>query len=156
MRAPAERIYRAFLDPTAMVKWLPPHGFTGKITEINPEVGGIYKMSFTNFTTQQTHSFGGRYLELVPYKLIRYDDQFDDPSMPGIIETTIEFEEVAVGTWVTITQEGIPEEIPVEFATMGWQESIDLLMKLVEPEIPGTVGPAPDSPEVPEVPEGGQ
>lgn len=136
IRAPAERIYKAFLDPDAMVKWLPPHGFTGKVTEMDAKVGGIYKMSFTNFTTGTSHSFGGKYLELTPFTKIRYMDQFDDPSMPNPMEVTIEFRETLAGTEVKITQTNIPEQIPMEFAMAGWQQSIELLEQLVVPEIP--------------------
>lgn len=136
IRAPAKRIYKAFLDPDAMVKWSPPHGFTGKVTESDPRVGGEYKMTFTNFTTGKSHSFGGTYLELTPYTRIRYTDQFEDPNMPGVMETTIEFKETLAGTEVTITQKGIPPQIPIEFAKAGWQESMQLLEQLVIPEIP--------------------
>lgn len=136
IRAPAERIYKAFLNPDAMAKWLPPHGFTGKVTEMDPKEGGHYKMTFTNFTTDKSHSFGGTFLELKPYKLIRYTDIFDDPNTPGEMETIIEFNSSVAGTKVTITQKGIPSQMPVDFARMGWQESIQLLEQLVIPEIP--------------------
>ncbi len=136
IRAPAERVYRAFLDPEAMVKWNPPHGFTGKITHMEAKEGGTYKMSFTNFSTGETHSFGGTYLELVPNKLIRYNDAFDDPNMSGTMEVSISFEENMGVTKVTIIQKNIPDQIPLEFATMGWQESLQLLEQLVIPEIP--------------------
>ena len=136
IRAPAERIYKAFLDPDAMVKWLPPHGFTGKVTEMNAEVGGEYKMTFTNFSTGSSHSFGGKYLELTPFTKIEYMDKFDDPTMPNPMEVTIEFRETLAGTEVKITQTNIPDQIPMEFATAGWQESLVLLEQLVVPEIP--------------------
>jgi len=136
IRAPPERVYKAFLDPEAMVKWLPPHGFTGKVTSSDPKVGGSYKMTFTNFSTGQSHSFGGTYLELTPYTKIRYNDAFDDPNLSGTMEVTIEFRETLAGTEVTIIQSNIPKQIPMEFATMGWQESLQLLELLVVPEIP--------------------
>lgn len=135
VRAPAERVYRAFLDADAMVKWLPPHGFTGKVHHLKAEVGGTYKMSFTNFSTGHSHSFGGEYLELVPHQRIRHTDQFDDPNLPGQMVTTIVLKKVSVGTDLTIVQEGIPSVIPVEGCYLGWQESLTLLAQLVEPEI---------------------
>jgi uncharacterized protein YndB with AHSA1/START domain len=135
LRAPAERIYRAFLDPDAMVKWLPPHGFTGKVHNIKAEVGGTYKMSFTNLTTGNSHSFGGEFLELVPNERIRHTDKFDDPSLPGQMHTTVSLKKVSVGTELTIVQEGIPSAIPAEACYLGWQESLTLLTQLVEPEI---------------------
>jgi uncharacterized protein YndB with AHSA1/START domain len=135
LRAPAERIYRAFLDADAMAKWLPPHGFTGKVHQIKAEVGGTYKMSFTNFTTGSSHSFGGEFLELVPNERIRHTDQFDDPNLPGQMQTTISLRKVSVGTEVTIEQQGIPSVIPVEGCYLGWQESLTLLAQLVEAEI---------------------
>ncbi len=135
VRAPAERIYRAFLDPNAMVKWLPPHGFTGKVHHIKAEVGGTYKMSFTNFTTGHGHSFGGEFLELVPNERIRHTDRFDDPNLPGQMQTTISLKKVSVGTELTVVQEGIPSAIPVEACYLGWQESLTLLIQLVEAEI---------------------
>lgn len=135
-KAPAERIYKAFLDPEAMVKWLPPHGFTGKVYQIDAKVGGSYKMSFTNFSNGQSHSFGGKFLELVPNERIRHTDQFDDPNLPGEMTTTITFKKVSVGTEVNIVQEGIPSAIPAEACYLGWQESLTLLTLLVEPEIP--------------------
>jgi uncharacterized protein YndB with AHSA1/START domain len=135
LRAPAERIYRAFLDGDAMAKWLPPHGFTGKVHHIRAEVGGTYKMSFTNLTTGQSHSFGGEFLELVPNQRIRHTDKFDDPNLPGQMQTTITLKEVSVGTELTVVQEGIPAVIPVEGCYLGWQESLTLLTLLVEPEI---------------------
>ena len=135
-RAPPARVYRAFLDPGAMVKWLPPHGFTGTVHEMDARVGGGYRMSFTNFGTGKSHSFGGTYVELKPGELLRYTDQFDDPNMPGQMSVTISLRAVLCGTEVTITQEGIPATIPVEFCYLGWQESLALLAHVVEPEIP--------------------
>lgn len=137
LRAPPERIYRAFLDADAMAKWLPPNGFTGKVHHMEAEVGGTFKMSFTNFTSGQSHSFGGEYLELVPYEYIRYTDKFDDPNMPGEILATISLKQVTCGTELNIVQEGLPEVIPLEACYLGWQESLTLLAKLVEVEIPG-------------------
>jgi len=136
LRATPERIYRAFLDPDAMAKWLPPNGFTGKVHHLDAKVGGTYKMSFTNFTTRQSHSFGGEYLELVPNERIRHTDKFDDPNLPGVMHVTIALTKVVVGTEVNITQEGIPDVIPVEACYLGWQESLTLLAQLVEAEIP--------------------
>ena len=136
IRAPAERVYKAFIDPDAMAKWLPPHGFTGKVNKMDARVGGEYNMTFTNFTTGSSHSFGGEFLELTPFSCIRYTDKFDDPTMPGVMETIIEFTKIMSGTEVKITQKGIPSQIPLEFAKMGWQESILLLEQLVTPEIP--------------------
>src|ERR671931_477648 len=136
LRAPPERIYRAFLDPAAMVKWLPPHGFTGKVHQMEAKIGGTYKMSFTNFSTGQSHSFGGKFLELVPNERIRHTDAFDDPNLPGEMQTTISLKEVSVGTEVGIVQEGIPVVIPAEACYLGWQESLALLAQLVEAEIP--------------------
>jgi uncharacterized protein YndB with AHSA1/START domain len=136
LRAPAQRIYRAFLDPDAMAKWLPPHGFTGKVHQIKPEVGGTYKMSFTNLTTGHSHSFGGEFLELVPNERIRHSDKFDDPNLPGEMTTTISLKKVSVGTELTVVQEGIPSAIPAEACYLGWQESLTLLAQLVEAEIP--------------------
>jgi uncharacterized protein YndB with AHSA1/START domain len=136
IRAPAERIYRAFLDADAMAKWLPPHGFTGRVHEIDARVGGKYRMSFTNFSTGHGHSFGGRYLELVPGERIVHTDAFDDPNLPGEMRTTVTFRKVLVGTEVNVVQEGIPAVIPVEACYLGWQESLVLLAQLVEPEIP--------------------
>jgi uncharacterized protein YndB with AHSA1/START domain len=135
-KSPAERVYKAFLDPEAMAKWLPPHGFTGKVHEIDATVGGTYKMSFTNFSNGQSHSFGGKYLELEPGKRIKHTDRFDDSSLPGEMITTIDFRQTIVGTEVNITQEGIPDAIPVEACYLGWQESLQLLGQLVEAEIP--------------------
>lgn len=135
-KAPPERVYRAFLDPDAMVKWLPPQGFTGKVHAMNATVGGGYKMSFTNFGTGSSHSFGGTYLELVPGSRIRYNDQFDDPGLPGQMNVTVSFKAVVCGAELEVVQEGIPDLIPVEFCYLGWQESLQLLALLVEPEIP--------------------
>jgi len=135
LRAPAERIYRAFLDADAMAKWLPPHGFTGKVHHIKAEVGGTYKMSFTNLTTKQSHSFGGEFVELVPGERIVHTDKFDDPNLPGQMQTTISLKKVSVGTELTVVQEGIPSVIPVEACYLGWQESLMLLTQLVEAEI---------------------
>lgn len=136
LRAPPERVYRAFLDPDAMAKWLPPNGFTGKVHQLDAHIGGRYKMSFTNLTTGQTHSFGGEYLELVPNERIRNTDRFDDPSLPGEMVTTVSLKAVSVGTEVNIEQEGIPDAIPEEGCYLGWQESLALLALLVEAEIP--------------------
>jgi uncharacterized protein YndB with AHSA1/START domain len=135
LRATPERVYRAFLDPDALAKWLPPHGFTGKVDHMEARVGGTYKMSFTNFTTGQSHSFGGKYVELVPYERIRYTDTFDDPNLPGEIQATITLKKVSVGTELSVVQEGIPAAIPLEACYLGWQESLTLLALLVEPEI---------------------
>ncbi len=137
LKAPPERVYRAFLDPDAMVKWLPPNGFTGKVHKMDARVGGSHKMSFTNFTTGQGHSFGGEYQELVPNERIRYTDKFDDPNLPGQMSVTVTFKKVMVGTELNIVQEGIPAAIPLEACYLGWQESLALLAKLVEAEIPG-------------------
>jgi uncharacterized protein YndB with AHSA1/START domain len=136
LKAKPERVYRAFLDADAMVKWLPPNGFTGKVHHIDAKVGGAYKMSFANFTTGKSHAFGGKFLELVPNERIRHTDSFDDPNLPGEMQTTITFKQVFCGTELNITQEGIPEQIPVEACYLGWQESLVLLAKLVEAEIP--------------------
>jgi uncharacterized protein YndB with AHSA1/START domain len=136
LQAPPERVYKAFLDPDALAKWLPPHGSTGKVHRMNATVGGGYKMSFTNFGTGQTHSLGGTFLELLPHQRIRYTDQFDDPKLLGKINVTIEFRKVMRGTELNIVQEGLPPQIPVEFAYLGWQASLTLLANLVEPEIP--------------------
>lgn len=135
LRATSERIYRAFLDADAMVKWLPPHGFTGKVHHLEAKVGGTYKMSFTNFTTGHSHSFGGEYLELVPHERIRHTDKFDDPNLPGEMETTISLKQVVCGTEVNIVQAGVPGVIPPESCYLGWQESLTLLAQLVETEI---------------------
>ncbi len=136
LRAPAERIYRAFLDADAMVKWLPPNGFTAKVHRMDPNVGGTFRMSFTNFTTGKSHSFGGAYLELVPHQLLRYTDKFDDPNLPGEMVTTVKLKAVSVGTELSIVQEGVPDVIPAEACYLGWQESLVLLAKLLEAEIP--------------------
>jgi uncharacterized protein YndB with AHSA1/START domain len=136
LRATPERIYRAFLDPDAMAKWLPPNGFTGKVHHLDAKVGGTFRMSFTNFTTGKSHSFGGTYLELKPNELLRYTDVFDDPSLPGEMVTTITIRQVSCGTELTATQEGIPAMIPAEACYLGWQESLGLLAILVEAEIP--------------------
>src|SRR5687768_4874633 len=136
LRATPERVYRAFLDPDAMVKWLPPNGFTAKVHHADAKVGGTYKMSFTNFTTGKSHSFGGSYLELKSNELIRYTDKFDDPKLPGEMITTVSLREIFCGTELTVTQEGIPAVIPAEACYLGWQESLILLAKLVEAEIP--------------------
>ena len=136
VRAPAERVYRAFLDPDAMVKWLPPHGFTGKVHESDARVGGGYRMSFTNFSTMSSHSFGGRYVELKPHERIRYTDRFDDPNLPGEMQVTVALRKVDCGTELEIVQEGVPPVIPLESCYLGWQESLTLLALLVEAEIP--------------------
>jgi len=135
-KAPPGRVYKAFLDADAMAKWLPPNGFTGRVHHLDAKVGGTYKMSFTNFTTGRSHSFGGEYLELVPNERIRHTDKFDDPNLPGVMQVTINLKKVSVGADVEITQEGIPDVIPVEACYLGWQESLMLLAKLVEAEIP--------------------
>jgi len=137
LRATPERVYRAFLDADAMAKWLPPNGFTGKVHHIAVKVGGTYKMSFTNFSTGHSHSFGGQYLELIPNERIRHTDKFDDPNLPGEMQTTISLRKVSVGTEMNIVQEGIPSVIPLEACFLGWQESLILLAQLVEAEIPG-------------------
>jgi len=136
LRADPERIYRAFLDPAAMAKWLPPNGFTGKVHEMDPKVGGRHRMSFTNFTTGKSHSFGGTYLELRPNELIRYTDKFDDPNLPGEMQVTVTLKKVLCGTELNVLQEGLPDVIPAEMCYLGWQESLILLAKLVEAEIP--------------------
>jgi uncharacterized protein YndB with AHSA1/START domain len=136
LRAPPERVYRAFLDADAMAKWLPPHGFTCKVHQLDARVGGSYRMSFTNFSTGQSHSFGGKYLELVPNERIRNTDRFDDPNLPGEMQTTVSMRPVSCGTELDIVQEGIPEAIPREGCYLGWQESLTLLAQLVEAEIP--------------------
>ena len=136
LRATPEKVYRAFLDPEAMAKWLPPNGFTGKVHHLDARVGGTYKMSFTNFTTGKSHSFGGSYLELKPHECIRYSDKFDAPNLPGEMQTTIALKQVFCGTELKVTQEGLPAAIPVEACYLGWQESLTLLAKLVEAEIP--------------------
>jgi len=136
LRASPEKVYRAFLDPDAMAKWLPPNGFTGKVHRMDPKVGGTYKMSFTNFTTSKSHSFGGKYVELTPHERIRYTDKFDDPSLPGEMQTAVALKKVSCGTELHIVQEGLPDVIPPEACCLGWQESLTLLAKLVEAEIP--------------------
>jgi uncharacterized protein YndB with AHSA1/START domain len=136
LRAPAERLYRAFLDPDPMVKWLPPDGFTAKVHASDVRVGGSYRMSFTNFSTGKSHSFGGKYVELKPHERIRYTDEFEDPSMPGEIQVTISLRKVSCGTELEIVQAGLPSVIPVESCYLGWQESLSLLARLVEAEIP--------------------
>lgn len=136
LRAPCERVYKAFLDPDAMVKWLPPHGFTGKVHKMDARVGGGYSMSFTNFGSGKSHSFAAKYVELTPHERIRHIDKFDDPNLPGEMSVTINLRKVICGTELTIVQEGIPAAIPVEFCYAGWQESLALLALLVDPEIP--------------------
>lgn len=137
LRAPPERIYRAFLDADASAKWLPPYGFTCKVHQLDARVGGSYRMSFTNFSSGQEHAFGGTYLELKPNELLRYSDQFDNPNLPGEMQTTVTLKAVLCGTELSVVQEGIPEAIPVEMCYLGWQESLAQLATLVEPEIPG-------------------
>ena len=136
LRATPERVYRAFLDPAAMCKWLPPNGFTGTVHHQDAKVGGSYKMSFANFSTGSSHSFGGEYLELVPGERLRYRDTFDDPNLPGEMQVTVSLKAVSCGTELTVVQEGIPDVIPPESCYLGWQESLVLLAKLVEAEIP--------------------
>jgi len=136
LRATPEKIYKAFLDPDAMAKWLPPNGFTGNVQQMDAKVGGSYKMSFTNFTTGKSHSFGGKYVELTPHRRIRYTDKFDDPTLPGEMQTTVTLKKVSCGTELNIVQEGVPSVIPPEACYLGWQESLALLAKLVEAEIP--------------------
>ena len=137
LRAPPDRVYRAFLDADALVKWLPPHGFTAKMHHLEPSVGGTFRMSFTNFSTGHSHTFGGEYLELLPHQRIRYTDTFDDPHLPGTLTVTVEFKPVSCGTDLRVLQEGIPEVIPLEACYLGWQESLTLLGQLVEADIPG-------------------
>jgi len=137
LRATSERIYRAFLEADAMAKWLPPNGFTGKVHHLDAKVGGTYKMSFTNFATGRSHSFGGKYLELVPSERIRHTDKFDDPNLPGEMQSTVSLKKVSCGTEVSVVQEGIPDAIPTEACYLGWQESLVLLAQLVEAEVPG-------------------
>jgi uncharacterized protein YndB with AHSA1/START domain len=136
LRAPPERVYRAFLDADALAKWIPPNGFTGKVHHMDAKVGGSYRMSFTNFTTGKSHAFGGEYLELVPNERIRHTDRFDDPNLPGVMQVTIALIKVSCGTDLSIVQEGVPAVIPPEACYLGWQESLTLLGKLVEAEIP--------------------
>jgi len=136
LRATPERVYRAFLDPEALVKWLPPNGFTAKVHHVDAKVGGTYRMSFTNFTSGKSHAFGGKYLELSPHERLRWTDKFEDPNMPGEMQVTVTLKQVSVGTDVHIVQQGIPDAIPAEACVLGWQESLTLLAKLVEAEIP--------------------
>jgi uncharacterized protein YndB with AHSA1/START domain len=136
LRAAPERVYRAFLDADAMAKWLPPHGFTGKVHRLEAKVGGEHRMSFTNFTNGKSHSFGGKYLELVPNERLRYTDRFDDPNLPGEMQVSVTLKKVLVGTEISIVQEGVPDVIPAEACYLGWQESLGQLAMLVEPEIP--------------------
>jgi uncharacterized protein YndB with AHSA1/START domain len=137
LRAVPEKVYRAFLDADAMAKWLPPDGFTGKVHHLDARVGGTFRMSFTNFATGESHSFGGEYLELTPHERIRHTDRFDDPNLPGEMRVTITLEKVAVGTELNVVQEGVPEVIPPEACYLGWQESLALLARLVEAELTG-------------------
>jgi uncharacterized protein YndB with AHSA1/START domain len=134
--APVEKVYKAFVHADAMASWLPPYGFVCKVYRFNAKVGGTYKMSFTNFSTNQCHSFGGKYLEIIPNELVKYTDEFDDPNLPGQMITTIQLKSVLCGTELFITQEGIPDKIPTEMCYLGWQESLDKLKRLVEPTIP--------------------
>jgi uncharacterized protein YndB with AHSA1/START domain len=136
LRAPPERVYRAFLDADAMAKWLPPNGFTGRVHHLEARVGGTFRMSFTNFSAGRSHAFGGEFLELAPFERIRYTDRFDDPNLPGLIEVTVTLKKVSVGTELGVVQEGVPEVIPAEACYVGWQESLVLLARLVEAEIP--------------------
>ena len=135
LRTTPEKLYRAFIDPDAMVKWLPPHGFTAKVHHMDARAGGSYRMAFTNFSTGQAHSFGGSYAEMVPNELLRYTDKFDDPNLQGEIQVTIRFQKVSVGTEIHIVQEGVPDVIPAEACYLGWQDSLTLLAQLVEPDI---------------------
>jgi uncharacterized protein YndB with AHSA1/START domain len=137
LRAPPERVYRAFLDADATAKWLPPNGFTAKVHHMDARVGGTFRMSFTNFTTGASHAFGGEYLELTPHERIRYTDKFDDPNLPGEMQVTVTLKKVSVGTELNVEQAGVPDVIPVEACYLGWQESLTLLARLVEAEIPG-------------------
>ena len=137
LRSPPEKVYRAFLDADALPKWIPPYGFTCKVHHMDAKVGGTFKMSFSNFSTGNSHSFGGEYLELVPNQLIRYTDKFDDPNLPGEIRVTVSLKPVSCGTEIDITQEGVPQVIPLEMCYLGWQESLLQLATLVEPDIPG-------------------
>ena len=137
LRAPPERVYRAFLNADAMAKWLPPNGFTATVHHMDARVGGTFRMSFTNFTTGNSHAFGGDYVELTPHERIRYTDKFDDPNLPGEMQVTVTLKKVSVGTELSVVQEGVPDVIPVEACYLGWQESLALLAKLVEAEIPG-------------------
>lgn len=135
LKAPPERVYRAFTTPEALAKWIPPYGFTCTVHHVEPRVGGTFKMSFTNFTTQHSHAFGGEYLELIPNELLRYTDKFDDPNLPGVMQVTVLLKQVSCGTELSVVQEGIPDLIPVEMCYLGWQESLAQLAMLVEPEI---------------------
>ena len=137
LKTTPDKIYRAFLDPDAMAKWLPPHGFTGKVHHLEAKIGGTFRMSFTNFGSGNSHSFGGEYLELVPNERIRHTDKFDDPNLPGAMQVTISLQPVSCGTELSIVQEGVPAVIPPEACYLGWQESLTLLAQLVEPVIPG-------------------
>lgn len=137
LRAPPERVYRAFIDPDAMAKWLPPYGFTGHVHHMDAKVGGTFRVSFTNFGNGQSHAFGGEYLEMLPNERLRYSDKFDDPNLPGVMTVTVSFKAVSMGTELGVVQEGIPEVIPLEACYLGWQESLMQLAKLVEAEIPG-------------------
>ena len=137
LRAPPERVYRAFVDPDAMAKWLPPYGFTCQVQHMDARVGGTFRMSFTHFSNGQSHAFGGEYLEMLPNERLCYTDKFDDPNLPGVMKVTVTFKAVSVGTELNAVQEGIPEIIPVEACYLGWQESLAQLAKLVQPEIPG-------------------
>ncbi|GAB3505475.1 SRPBCC family protein [Pseudoxanthomonas daejeonensis] len=136
LRCPPERVYRAFTEADAMAKWLPPYGFTASVAHLEARVGGTFRMSFTNFGTRNTHSFGGEYLELVPHERIRYVDRFDDPNLPGEMQVSVRLKAVLCGTELEVVQEGIPEVIPVEMCYLGWQESLEQLARLVEPDIP--------------------
>jgi len=137
LKAPPERVYKAFVDADAYAKWLSPYGFTCKVHHLDPKVGGTFRMTFTNFTNGASHSFGGEYLELTPNERIRYTDRFDDPNLPGLIQVTVNLKKVSVGTEMNIVQEGVPAVIPAEACYLGWQESLKQLARLVEPEIPG-------------------
>ena len=137
LSAPPERVYRAFIDADATAKWLPPHGFTAKVHHMDAKVGGSFRISFTNFSSGHSHAFGGEYLELTPHERIRYTDRFDDPNLPGQMDVTIHLTKVSCGTELDIVQAGIPDVIPAESCHLGWQQSLDLLARLVEPEIPG-------------------
>jgi uncharacterized protein YndB with AHSA1/START domain len=136
LRTTPEKLYRAFIEPEALSKWLPPHGFTCKVHQLDARVGGSHKASFTNFSTGHSHSFGGTYVELVPGERLRYTDKFDDPNLPGELQVTVTMKKVSVGTELNIVQEGVPDVIPAEACYLGWQESLQLLAQLVEPEIP--------------------
>jgi uncharacterized protein YndB with AHSA1/START domain len=137
LRSPPAKVYRAFLEPDAMAKWIPPYGFTCKVHHMDARVGGTFRMSFTNFSTGNGHSFGGEYLELVPNELLRYTDKFDDPNLPGVLQVSVVLKPVLCGTEISIEQDGIPEMIPLEMCYLGWQESLAQLATLVEPDIPG-------------------